>query len=61
MVAGFVGGAGVVLAYGFVLLARSRYAQAGEGNVRRAGQRHASWARWAASCAQPRSSSTSSR
>jgi hypothetical protein len=32
-VAGFAGGAGVVLAYGFVLLARSRYAQAREGDV----------------------------
>jgi hypothetical protein len=31
--AGFAGGAGVVLAFGFVLLGRSRYAQAGDGDV----------------------------
>ena len=33
VVAGFPGGAGVVLAYGFVLLGRARYAQAREGDV----------------------------
>ena len=33
VVAGFAGGAGVVLAYGFVLLGRARYAQAREGDV----------------------------
>ena len=60
VVAGFAGGAGVVLAYGFVLLGRSRYAQAGEGDVvTRAVP--SSWARSAACCAPPPSSSASSR
>ena len=35
MVAGFAGGAGVVLAFGFVLLGRARYQDAGEGAVSR--------------------------
>jgi hypothetical protein len=33
VVAGFAGGAGLVLAYGFVLLGRSRYEQAHDGDV----------------------------
>ncbi|MGZ6645123.1 MAG: hypothetical protein ACXVFT_25235 [Solirubrobacteraceae bacterium] len=33
VVAGLAGGAGVVLAYGVVLLGRSRYAQARDGDV----------------------------
>ena len=33
VVAGFAGGAGVVVAFGFVLLGRSHYAQAREGDV----------------------------
>ena len=33
VVAGFAGGAGVVVAFGFVLLGRARYAQAREGDV----------------------------
>jgi hypothetical protein len=33
VVAGFAGGAGVVVAFGFVLLGRSRYEQAREGDV----------------------------
>jgi hypothetical protein len=35
VVAGFAGGAGVVLAFGFVLLGRSRYQEAGEGALGR--------------------------
>ena len=35
MLAGFAGGAGVVLAFGFVLLGRSRYGDAGEGALSR--------------------------
>ena len=60
VVAGFAGGAGVVLAYGFVLLGRSRYEQAREGDVVTRAAR-SSWARWAACCAPPPSSSASSR
>ena len=33
VVAGVAGGAGVVVAFGFVLLGRARYAQAREGDV----------------------------
>jgi hypothetical protein len=33
VVAAFAGGAGVVIAFGFVLLGRSRYQQAREGDV----------------------------
>ncbi|HEX6698106.1 MAG TPA: hypothetical protein VF080_14965 [Solirubrobacteraceae bacterium] len=33
VVAGFAGGAGAVVAFGFVLLGRSRYAQARDGDV----------------------------
>jgi hypothetical protein len=33
VVAGFVGGAGVVVAFGFVLLGRSRYEQARHGDA----------------------------
>lgn len=33
VVAGFAGGAGVVIAFGFVLLGRSRYEQARDGDV----------------------------
>jgi hypothetical protein len=33
VVAGFAGGAGVVIAFGFVLLGRSHYQQAREGDV----------------------------
>jgi hypothetical protein len=33
VVAGFVGGAGVVVAFGFVLLGRSRYEQARQGDA----------------------------
>jgi hypothetical protein len=35
VVAGFAGGAGVVLAFGFVLLGRARYQDAGEGVLSR--------------------------
>jgi hypothetical protein len=37
MLAGFAGGAGVVLAFGLVLLGRSRYQDAGESALSRGG------------------------
>jgi hypothetical protein len=37
VLAGFAGGAGVVVAFGFVLLGRSRYAHARHGDVLRRG------------------------
>ena len=59
MLAGFAGGAGVVLAFGFVLLGRSRYEDAGEGAL--AAAPTCCWRSSAPWCAPPRSSPASSR